>query len=118
MKQTRKKKTNMVLGCKPWTCRAFDETLRQLPGVWNILTRLQLSRLIGWAQHYISLLHWSWKVSDEVVGRFECVCFHITDVPFGRGGSPLQNLIVQGSPRDEAVSAAHEPGNSMLVRFI
>ena len=26
----------------------------------------------------------------------ECVCFHMTDVPYGRGGSPLQNLIVRG----------------------
>lgn len=24
------------------------------------------------------------------------VCFHMTDVPYGRGGSPLQNLIVRG----------------------
>ena len=26
----------------------------------------------------------------------ECVCFHMTDVPYGRGGSPLQNLILAG----------------------
>jgi methionyl-tRNA formyltransferase len=25
-----------------------------------------------------------------------CVVFHMTDVPFGRGGSPLQNLIARG----------------------
>jgi methionyl-tRNA formyltransferase len=28
--------------------------------------------------------------------RFRCVIFHMTDVPYGRGGSPLQNLIVRG----------------------
>ncbi len=27
--------------------------------------------------------------------KFECVCFHMTDVPYGRGGSPLQNLIIR-----------------------
>ncbi|PNW32559.1 UNVERIFIED_CONTAM: methionyl-tRNA formyltransferase, partial [Euhalothece sp. KZN 001] len=27
---------------------------------------------------------------------YECVCFHMTDVPYGRGGSPLQNLIIRG----------------------
>lgn len=26
----------------------------------------------------------------------ECVCFHMTNVPYGRGGSPLQNLILRG----------------------
>jgi methionyl-tRNA formyltransferase len=35
-------------------------------------------------------------VPDEIVKKYECVCFHMTDLPFGRGGSPLQNLIVQG----------------------
>ena len=27
---------------------------------------------------------------------FECVIFHMTDLPYGRGGSPLQNLIQRG----------------------
>jgi len=46
--------------------------------------------------HYIFVLHWSWKVPAQIVNQFECVCFHMTDVPFGRGGSPLQNLVVRG----------------------
>ncbi len=32
----------------------------------------------------------------EILKEIECVCFHMTDVPYGRGGSPLQNLIVRG----------------------
>jgi methionyl-tRNA formyltransferase len=48
------------------------------------------------APRYIFFLHWSWKVPQEIVDQYECVCFHMTDVPFGRGGSPLQNLTVRG----------------------
>lgn len=40
--------------------------------------------------------HWSWKIPPVVYEHFECIIFHMTDVPFGRGGSPLQNLIVRG----------------------
>lgn len=40
--------------------------------------------------------HWSWIIPDSVYSGFECVIFHMTDVPYGRGGSPLQNLIVRG----------------------
>lgn len=36
------------------------------------------------------------RVPDDIVNDFECVCFHMTDVPYGRGGSPLQNLILRG----------------------
>ena len=45
---------------------------------------------------YIFFLHWSWIVPAEIINRYESVCFHMADVPYGRGGSPLQNLIVRG----------------------
>ncbi|MAF76561.1 MAG: methionyl-tRNA formyltransferase [Halobacteriovoraceae bacterium] len=45
---------------------------------------------------YIFFPHWSWIVPNEIIKNFECVCFHMTDVPYGRGGSPLQNLILRG----------------------
>ena len=45
---------------------------------------------------YVFFPHWSWKVPVEIHRRVECVCFHMTDLPFGRGGSPLQNLIERG----------------------
>ncbi len=45
---------------------------------------------------YIFFPHWSWKIPKEIHERYECVIFHMTDLPFGRGGSPLQNLIARG----------------------
>ncbi|HHV72895.1 MAG TPA: methionyl-tRNA formyltransferase [Clostridia bacterium] len=45
---------------------------------------------------YIFFPHWSWIIPEEIYKNFECVVFHITDLPFGRGGSPLQNLIEMG----------------------
>lgn len=45
---------------------------------------------------YIFFPHWSWKVDPEIFERYECVAFHIAPLPFGRGGSPIQNLIIRG----------------------
>lgn len=45
---------------------------------------------------YVFFPHWSWKIPEEIYGNLECIAFHMTDLPFGRGGSPLQNLIVRG----------------------
>ncbi len=42
---------------------------------------------------WIFLPHWSWIIPPELYEKYTCVVFHITDLPFGRGGSPLQNLI-------------------------
>lgn len=40
--------------------------------------------------------HWSYIIPAEVYVNMNCVIFHMTDLPFGRGGSPLQNLIARG----------------------
>lgn len=45
---------------------------------------------------YIFMPHWSYLVSNEITDNYACVVFHMTDLPYGRGGSPLQNLIVRG----------------------
>jgi len=45
---------------------------------------------------YVFFPHWSWIIPKNIFTKFECVVFHMTDLPFGRGGSPLQNLIVRG----------------------
>jgi len=58
----------------------------------------QLDELVRQAENirYIFFLHWNWLVPENIWKKHECVCFHMTDVPYGRGGSPLQNLIVCG----------------------
>lgn len=44
----------------------------------------------------IFIPHWSYIIPEEIFLNYECIVFHMTDLPFGRGGSPLQNLIVRG----------------------
>lgn len=44
---------------------------------------------------YIFFPHWSWIIPKEIFENFECIVFHMADLPYGRGGSPLQNLIVR-----------------------
>lgn len=48
--------------------------------------------------------HWSWVVPDEIIDKFTCVCFHSTPLPYGRGGSPIQNMVLNGH-RDSQVVA-------------
>lgn len=43
---------------------------------------------------YIFFPHWSWIIEEEIYENFECIVFHMTDLPYGRGGSPFQNLIM------------------------
>ena len=44
----------------------------------------------------IFIPHWSYIIPSAIFERYDCIVFHMTDLPYGRGGSPLQNLIVRG----------------------
>ena len=45
---------------------------------------------------YVFFPHWSYIIPAQIYENFNCIIFHMTDLPFGRGGSPLQNLIERG----------------------
>jgi methionyl-tRNA formyltransferase len=57
---------------------------------------LKIEKLQEWSPDFIFFLHWSEIIPQEIFLNFKCIVFHMTDLPFGRGGSPLQNLIERG----------------------
>lgn len=59
-------------------------------------TELTVEYLKKVAPQYVFFPHWSYIIPREIYESFECVIFHMTDLPYGRGGSPLQNLISRG----------------------
>ena len=58
--------------------------------------KLNLMDLEKFKPDFIFFPHWSYIIPKSIYEKYECVVFHMTDLPFGRGGSPLQNLIVRG----------------------
>lgn len=44
----------------------------------------------------IFIPHWSWIIPEKIWKNYTCIIFHMTDLPYGRGGTPLQNLILRG----------------------
>ena len=56
---------------------------------------LTVEALARFAPDYVFFPHWSHIIPEEIYSNFNCVIFHMTDLPFGRGGSPLQNLIAR-----------------------
>ncbi|OWY27302.1 methionyl-tRNA formyltransferase [Herbaspirillum robiniae] len=103
----------IVASCKAWHKTGFNELSKQEKGRWHwVESPDELLQSVNQTSglRYIFFLHWNWHVPVEIWSRFECVCFHMTDVPYGRGGSPLQNLIVAGHKNTKlsALQMVHE----------
>ena len=45
---------------------------------------------------FIFFVHWNWIVSKKIYEHYTCIVFHTAPLPYGRGGSPIQNLILDG----------------------
>lgn len=45
---------------------------------------------------YLFFAHWSWIVPAKIYKKYSCIVFHTAPLPYGRGGSPIQNLIING----------------------
>jgi len=88
----------VVASCKPWHLERFNQISADYSGSWAYVSseeELLLSVEKSFPK-YIFFLHWNWIVPKKIWQNCECICFHMTDVPYGRGGSPLQNLILAG----------------------
>ncbi len=84
--------------CKSWHKPLFDSLKSKFDLNWiYVSTPSELDGVVDAVNpKYIFFLHWNWLVPETIWNQHECVCFHMTDVPYGRGGSPLQNLILAG----------------------
>jgi|TARA_B100001964_G_scaffold192357_1_gene215023 methionyl-tRNA formyltransferase len=45
---------------------------------------------------YIFFPHWRHKIGKNIFKKYPCIGFHSTPLPYGRGGSPIQNMIIRG----------------------
>ncbi len=88
----------IVASSKNWHRPKFQELSEKIPGTWLFVSNIKELEEVTtrFKPKYIFFLHWSWLVPKNIWQKHECVCFHMTDVPYGRGGSPLQNLILAG----------------------
>jgi len=93
------KMTCVIASQKPWQ-NSMAKSLRNKTGHEFVQVvdpeQFNVASLSAINPRYVFLPHWSHRVRSTIYERFECIIFHMTDVPFGRGGSPLQNLISRG----------------------
>lgn len=92
---------NIVIATiKEWNIQNFFTLKAKYSSKYNfyLITNkeeLTIDSMLKLKPKYIFFPHWSWIISKELYSNFECVVFHMTDLPYGRGGSPFQNLIIR-----------------------
>ena len=91
----------LIATIKDWNINNFYEFKKKFEDKYNLYLITNKDDLIyqnvkDLNPKYIFFPHWSWLIPNEIYKNYECILFHMTDLPYGRGGSPLQNLIIKG----------------------
>lgn len=89
----------IFLSEKPWHDHIYECLSKRDGESWFRITRkkdFNEALLKELKPELIFIPHWSYIIPESIWQNFPCIVFHMTDLPFGRGGSPLQNLIVRG----------------------
>lgn len=97
----------VIAGSRPWSwplAKAVQNATAIPCHLLQAQQELTYETLDAFSPRYVFFPHWSWIIPRNIWERFECVVFHMTDLPYGRGGSPLQNLILRGH-QDTHISA-------------
>src|SRR5688572_29418976 len=92
-------KKYILLSEKSWHKPIFKDLQHRVDASWKLIDKKEqftISELDLFKPDKIFIPHWSYKIESEVYEKYECIVFHMTDLPYGRGGSPLQNLIERG----------------------
>lgn len=97
--------TRYVLATQqPWGVKVFDQ-IRASRGNWRLV---QTKEEMCWplqVPRYMFCLNWSSYVPPDILAMAEVVNFHCTALPYGRGGAPIENLLLRGYT--ETVITAH-----------
>jgi methionyl-tRNA formyltransferase len=92
-------KKYILLSAKSWHDETFHKLSDRKGEDWFRISKREnfsYKKLKEINPNRIFIPHWSYIIPAEIFQAFECILFHMTDLPYGRGGSPLQNLIVLG----------------------
>ncbi len=92
-------KRYMIATSKVWDDKLIEKLNKSIGAEFVLVgerKELNYKTLSKLGPRYVFFPHWSYIIPREIYQNFECIIFHMTDVPFGRGGSPLQNLMERG----------------------
>jgi len=89
----------LLLSSRPWNAALAERLRAALQRPVHVISQpdeLKLEAVLAVDPEWIFVPHWSQIIPESIWSRWSTVIFHMTDVPYGRGGSPLQNLIQRG----------------------
>jgi len=83
---------------RDWALKLFQKLKKKYPDMYLLSSpkKLTINYLRKKNPEIIFFPDWSWIIPNEIISNYKCICFHESNLPKFRGGSPIQNQIIRG----------------------
>ena len=83
--------TYIIITKKIWHKKNFLNIIKKN----IILNNIEINKIKKLKPKLIFFIHWSKFIPEFLYKNYTCIQFHSSDLPLGRGGSPIQNQILR-----------------------
>ena len=98
--------TYLFCGYRNWTIELYKKLSKRNKNFVLVSNRKKLTfdyvKKIN--PKFIFFPDWSWIVPSNIIENYTCVCFHESDLPKFRGGSPIQNQIIRNISKTKSTA--------------
>lgn len=82
----------IIITKKVWNKENFKKKNNKI----IFLKKIDLKKIKKINPKIIFFIHWSDLIKENIYKKYLCIQFHASNLPLGRGGSPIQNQILLG----------------------
>ena len=94
------KKYNLILAIGDDNKHIFEKNKKKLKNFILVNNKTSLQSILKKKIiKRIYIIHWGFKIPQYIINKYECISFHMSKLPYGIGGSPLQNLIIRNKKK-------------------
>ncbi len=91
-----------LVGYRKWALDIYDNISKNANSSIHDFLRINTyeefseEEIFNFKPDYILFYGWSWIIPETLINHFKCVMLHPSPLPKYRGGSPIQNQIING----------------------
>ena len=94
----------VCVGYRDWAIQIYNKLKKNQSHNFLIIKskkEFEIDKILSFDPDIILFYGWSWKISNRLIQKYNCIMLHPSPLPKYRGGSPIQNQIIN----DETESA-------------
>ena len=86
---------NIIINKKKWEKNNFKKLNQKI----KVIKKIDKNKINSINPKIIFFIHWSKLIPKDLYQKYTCIQFHVSDLPKGRGGSPIQNQILRNEKK-------------------